>query len=116
MRRLTRLAFAICWPVFAVTVFLAGRKVLAVPDGRGDITGLLVATICGTAGLSLLAIWLQDLGRSLLHYLDEDGERRTPDDDVPRPVHHQRRPDEGDLRPSPRRRSVSTSSPGGVRR
>ena len=56
MRRSTRLAFAICWPVFAVMAFLAWRKVLAVPDRRGDITGLLVATICGNAGLTLLAI------------------------------------------------------------
>ena len=53
MPRSTRVAFAICLPVFAVTVFLAWRKVLSVPDG--DITGMLVATICGAAGLTLLA-------------------------------------------------------------
>ncbi len=58
VRRSTRLAFAICWPIFAVTVFLSWRKVTAAPDG--DITGLLLATILGTAGLTLLAIWLQD--------------------------------------------------------
>lgn len=63
MPRSTRIAFAVCLPVFAAVVFLSWRKVLAVPDGRGDITGLLVATICGTAGLTLLAIWLQDRGR-----------------------------------------------------
>ena len=58
VRRSTRIAFAICWPVFAVTVFLSWRKVTATPDG--DITGLLLATILGTAGLTLLEIWLQD--------------------------------------------------------
>ena len=58
MRTSTRVAFAICWPIFAVTVFLAWRKVASVPDG--DITGMIVATICGTAGLTMLAIWLQD--------------------------------------------------------
>lgn len=59
--RSSRIAFAVCWPVFAVTVFLAWRKVTSVPGG--DITGLFVATACGTAGLVILAIWLQDRGR-----------------------------------------------------
>ena len=58
VHRSTRLAFAVCWPIFAVTVFLSWRKVTAAPNG--DITGLLLATILGTAGLTLLAIWLQD--------------------------------------------------------
>jgi len=39
-----RIAFAISWLVYAVTVVLAGRKVLGVPDGCGDVNGLLVAT------------------------------------------------------------------------
>lgn len=63
MRTSSRVAFAVAWLVFAVTVVLAWRKVLAVPDGRGDTTGLLVATLCGAAGLVLLMIWLQDQGR-----------------------------------------------------
>ncbi len=58
MRRSTCLAFAICWPIFAVTVLPSWRKVTAAPDG--DITGLVLATILGTAGLTLLAIRLQD--------------------------------------------------------
>jgi ABC-type sugar transport system permease subunit len=60
VRRSSRTAFAIAWAVYAVTVILAWRKVLAVPDGRGDINGLLVATVAGALGLALLGSWLQD--------------------------------------------------------
>lgn len=60
MRRSSRVAFAVAWVVFAVTVVLAWRKVLAVPDGRGDVTGLFVATVCGAVALVLLMAWLQD--------------------------------------------------------
>jgi hypothetical protein len=60
LRTSSRVAFAISWVVFGVTVFLAWRKVLAVPDGRGDIAGLFVATVCGAAGLVLLMVWLQE--------------------------------------------------------
>lgn len=60
MRPSSRVAFAISWVVFAVTVVLAWRKVLAVPDGRGDVNGLLIATVAGAAGLVLLMVWLQD--------------------------------------------------------
>lgn len=58
MSRSSRIAFAVCWPVFAGAVFLSWEKVTATPGG--DITGLFVATVLGTAGLTLLAIWLQD--------------------------------------------------------
>jgi hypothetical protein len=44
--------------VFAVTVVLAWRKVLALPDG--DITRLFIATVAGAVGLALLGAWLQD--------------------------------------------------------
>lgn len=44
--------------VFITTVILAWRKVLAVPDGRGDVTGLFVATVAGAFGLALLGAWL----------------------------------------------------------
>lgn len=60
MRRSSRVAFAISWVVFVITVVLAWRKVLAVPDGRGDVTGLTVATVAGAGGLVLLMVWLQD--------------------------------------------------------
>lgn len=60
MRPSSRIAFAVSWLEFAVTVVLAWRKVLAVPDGLGDVTGLFVATVCGAGGLVLLMIWLQD--------------------------------------------------------
>lgn len=53
MSRYSRIAFAVCLPAFALTVFLSWRKVTAAPDG--DITGLFVATVLGTAGLMLLA-------------------------------------------------------------
>jgi hypothetical protein len=56
---LSRIAFAVASVVFAVTVVLAWRKVLAVPDGRGDITGLFVATLAGALGLALLGDWLR---------------------------------------------------------
>lgn len=54
MRPSSRVAFAVAWVVFAATVVLAWRKVLAVPDGRGDVTGLFVATLAGALGLALL--------------------------------------------------------------
>lgn len=44
MRTSSRVAFAVAWCVYAVTVLLAWRKVLAVPDGRGDVTWLTVAS------------------------------------------------------------------------
>lgn len=59
MRPSSRVAFAISWVVFAAAVVLAWRKVLAVPDGRGDITGLVVATLAGALGLALLGDWLR---------------------------------------------------------
>ncbi len=58
MRHSSRVAFAISWMVLGVAVVLAWRKVLAVPDGRGDITGLFVATVSGGFGLALLGAWL----------------------------------------------------------
>jgi hypothetical protein len=60
VRPSSRVAFVISWLVFLVTVVLAWRKVLAVPDGRGDVTGLTVATVAGAGGLVLLMIWLQE--------------------------------------------------------
>lgn len=60
MRPSSRIAFTISWLVFGVAVVLAWREVLAVPDGRGDVTGLLVATVAGAGGLVMLMIWLQD--------------------------------------------------------
>jgi hypothetical protein len=54
----SRIAFAIAWVVFAVTVVLAWRKVLALPNG--DITRLFIATVAGAFGLALLGAWLQD--------------------------------------------------------
>lgn len=47
MRQSSHVAFGFAWGVFTLTVFLAWRKVLAVPDGRGDIRRLLVATARG---------------------------------------------------------------------
>lgn len=58
VRPSSRLAFAISWVVFAVTVVLAWRKVLALPDG--DITRLFIPTVAGGVGLALLGAWLQD--------------------------------------------------------
>lgn len=61
MRPSSRVAFAISWVVYAITLVLAAwRKVPAVPDGRGDVTGLLLATVAGAAGLALLTLWLQE--------------------------------------------------------
>ena len=59
MRPSSRVAFAVNWVSYAVTVVLAWRDVLAVPDGRGDVNGLLVATVAGALGLLLLADWLR---------------------------------------------------------
>jgi hypothetical protein len=58
VRASSRIAFAFAWVVFAVTVVLAWRKVLALPDG--DITRLFIATVAGAFGLALLGAWLQD--------------------------------------------------------
>lgn len=60
VRPSSRVAFTISWIVFALTVVLAWRKVLAVPDGRGDVNGLLVATVAGALALALLGGWLRD--------------------------------------------------------
>lgn len=61
VRASSRVACAISWVVFAVTVVLAWRKVLALRDG--DITRLLIATVAGALGLALLGAWLQDQER-----------------------------------------------------
>jgi ABC-type sugar transport system permease subunit len=58
VRPSSRVAFTISWLVFAVAVVLAWRKVLAAPNG--DINRLLVATVAGGLGLTLLGAWLQD--------------------------------------------------------
>lgn len=58
MRTSSRVAFVIAWLVYAVTVVLAWRKVLAVPTG--NLNGLLVATVAGFLGLALLGAWLRD--------------------------------------------------------
>ncbi len=60
VRRSSRIAFVILWVVYATVVVVAWRKVLAVPDGRGDINGLAVATVAGALGLALLRAWLQE--------------------------------------------------------
>lgn len=60
MRPSSRAGFAIVWLVFLVPAALAWRKVLSVPDGRGDVTGLFVATMAGVCGLVVLTSWLQD--------------------------------------------------------
>jgi hypothetical protein len=60
VRRSSRIAFAFAWAVYALAAVYAWRKVLAVPDGRGDTTGLFVATFCGAIGLVLLMGWLQE--------------------------------------------------------
>lgn len=49
----------ISWVVFAAAVFLAWRKVLAVPQGRGDLTGLTIATLAGGLGLALLGDYVR---------------------------------------------------------
>lgn len=63
VRPSSRVAFAISWVVYLVAVVLAWRKVLAVPDGRGDISGLVVATLAGALGLALLGAWLGERER-----------------------------------------------------
>lgn len=63
MRRSSAIAFGFAWGVFTLTVFLAWRKVLSVPDGRGDVTGLTVATIAGAFGLAFIGAWVQDRER-----------------------------------------------------
>jgi hypothetical protein len=65
VRRSSKIAFGFAWAVYALAVFYAWRKVLAVPDGRGDVNGLLVATLAGALGLALLGAWLQDHERGL---------------------------------------------------
>jgi hypothetical protein len=58
VRRSTRIALAVAWTVYVLTVVLAWRKVSAAPNG--DVNGLFVATVCGFFGLLLLTSWLQD--------------------------------------------------------
>lgn len=63
VRTSSRVAFAIAWAVFLAADIYVWRRVLAVPDGRGDVTGLFVATVCGAAGLGLLMAWMQERER-----------------------------------------------------
>jgi hypothetical protein len=63
VRRSSRVAFAIAWAVFLAFVVLVWRRIAAVPEGRGDVTGLVVMAACGAAGLMLLMAWLQDRER-----------------------------------------------------
>lgn len=63
VRPSSRVASAISWVVYFVAVVLAWQKVLAVPDGRGDIGGLVVATLAGALGLALLGAWLGERER-----------------------------------------------------
>jgi hypothetical protein len=58
VRRSTRIAFAVAWPVHAVAVVLAWRKVSA--SWNGDVTGLFIAPACGFFELLMLTSWLQD--------------------------------------------------------
>lgn len=45
--------------VFAAAAVLAWRKGLSVPRGRGDVNGLLVATLAEALGPALLGDWLR---------------------------------------------------------
>lgn len=58
VRASSRIAFAIAWVVFAVSVVLAWRKMVAPPSG--DITRLFIATVAGAVGLALFGAWLQE--------------------------------------------------------
>lgn len=60
VRRSSRVAFAISWLVLLVAAVLAWTKVLRMPEGRGDVAELLVATLAGALGLLLLMSWLSD--------------------------------------------------------
>jgi hypothetical protein len=60
VRRSSRIAFAVAWVAYVLAAVYAWRKVLGVPDGRGDINGLLIATVAGALGLGLLGSWLQE--------------------------------------------------------
>jgi hypothetical protein len=63
VRPSSRIAFGFAWGVFTLTVSLAWRKVMSVPDGRGDVTGLTVATVAGAFGLALVGVWVQERER-----------------------------------------------------
>lgn len=83
MLRPTRLAVALCWSFFAITIFLAWRKVMAAPDG--DVTLLFVATACGAAGFALLATWLQDQGSEQTRSAHSPTSDRSPPPGPPPP-------------------------------
>ncbi len=83
MLRPTRLALALCWSFFAITVFLAWRKVMAAPEG--DVTLLVVATACEAAGFALLATWLQDQGSQQTRSAHSPTPRRRPPPGPPSP-------------------------------
>lgn len=60
MRTSSRITFAVSWLVLAGVAFFAWRKVLGVPDGRGDVTWLFAATFTGALGLATLGAWLSE--------------------------------------------------------
>ena len=59
VRPSSRIACAGSWVVHLAAVLLAWDVVLSVPDGRGDVNGLLVATAAGGLGLALIGDWLR---------------------------------------------------------
>lgn len=63
VRRSSAIAFGLSWGVFLCVTFYAWERVLSVPDGRGDIRGLLVATVAGSFGLAFIGAWVQDRER-----------------------------------------------------
>lgn len=63
MHRSSAIAFGVAWGVFLCVTFYAWEKVLSVPDSRGDVRGLLVATVAGAFGLAFIGVWVQDRER-----------------------------------------------------
>ena len=50
---------AVSWVVYAAYGHSRLAQGVAAPDGRGDVNGLLVATVAGALALLLLGAWLQ---------------------------------------------------------
>lgn len=63
VRRSSAIAFGFAWGVFVAVTFYAWERVLSVPDGRGDLRGLSVATVAGAFGLAFIGAYVQDRER-----------------------------------------------------
>ena len=63
----------ICWAVVVVVVVLAWRRVLDVPEGPGDVSGMTIAPVAGELGLALMGDYVRRKDRQPASYPQAPG-------------------------------------------